>query len=124
MDLVDEEHVALFEIGELRGEVAGLGDHRPRGRAEVDAELARHDLRQRRLAETRGSDEQDVIERLAAGLGRVDEDLQVGARLPLADEVGQHERAQGRLAVVVAALGRDQAGRGVAEQLKELAGVD
>ncbi len=28
VDLVDEQHVAVFEIGEQRGEVAGLGDHR------------------------------------------------------------------------------------------------
>ena len=57
-----------FEIGELRGEVAGLGDHRPRGRAEVDAEFARDDLRQRRLAEARRADEQHMIQRLAARL--------------------------------------------------------
>ena len=65
VDFVDEQHVALFEIGEQRGEIAGLGDHRPGGGAEIDAELARHDLRQRRLAQTRRADEQHVIERLA-----------------------------------------------------------
>ena len=64
MDLVDEQHVALFEIGEQRREIAGLGDHRAGGGAEVDAELARHDLRQRGLAEARGADEQHVVERL------------------------------------------------------------
>ena len=30
MDLVDEQHVARLEIGQLRGEVAGLGDDRAR----------------------------------------------------------------------------------------------
>ena len=30
MDLVDEEHVALFEVGQQRREIAGLGDHRAR----------------------------------------------------------------------------------------------
>ena len=30
VDLVDEQHVALFEIGEQRREIAGLGDHRTR----------------------------------------------------------------------------------------------
>ena len=64
VDFVDEQHVALFEIGEERGKIAGLGDHRPRRGAEIDAELARHDLRQRRLAEPRRADEQHVIERL------------------------------------------------------------
>ena len=66
VDLVDEQDVALFEIGEQRGEVAGLGDHRPGGGAEIDAELARDDLRQRGLAEAGRADEQHVVERLAA----------------------------------------------------------
>ena len=30
MDLVDEQHIALFEIGEERRKIAGLGDHRAR----------------------------------------------------------------------------------------------
>ena len=63
VDLVDEQHVALFEIGQQRREIAGLGDHRPGGGAEVDAQLARHDLRQRRLAQPRRADEQHMIER-------------------------------------------------------------
>ena len=53
VDFVDEENVAVLEIGEQRREVAGLGDHRAGGGAEIDAELARHDLGERRLAETR-----------------------------------------------------------------------
>ena len=94
MDLVDEEDVALLEVGEQRREVAGLGDDRPGGRAEIDAELARHDLRQRRLAQARRADEQHMVERLAARLRRLDEDLQIGARGRLADELGEHQRAQ------------------------------
>ena len=74
MNLVDEQDVARLEIGELRREIARLGDDRPRGRAEIDAELARDDLRQRRLAEAGRTDEQHMIERLAARLGRFDED--------------------------------------------------
>ncbi len=50
VDLVDEQHVARLEIGEQRGEIAGLGDHRTGGGAEIDAQFARHDLRQRGLA--------------------------------------------------------------------------
>ena len=70
VDLVDEQHVALFEIGEQRREVAGLGDHRPGGGAEIDAQLARHDLRQRRLAEPGRPDEQHMVERLARACAR------------------------------------------------------
>ena len=74
VDLVDEEHVARLDRGEDRGDVLllerGAGD-----RAEADAELLAHDLRQRRLPEAGRAREQDVVERLAAPLGRVERDL-------------------------------------------------
>ena len=89
MDLVDEEDVAVFEVGEERREVAGLDDDRPGGGAEIHAELARHDLRQRRLAEARRPDEEHMVERLGAPPRRVDEHLEVGPRLGLADEIGE-----------------------------------
>ena len=66
MDLVDEEDVAVLEIGEERREIAGLDDDRAGGGAEIDAELARDDLRERRLAEARRPDEEHVVERLLA----------------------------------------------------------
>ena len=78
MDLVDEEDVALLEIGEERGKVPRLGDDGPRRGAEVDAELARDDLRERRLAEAGWADEEDMVEGVAACTGRLDEDRQVG----------------------------------------------
>ena len=110
MDLVDEEHVALFEIGQERGEIAGLGDHRTRRGAKADTELLGHDLRQRGLAEAGRTDEQHVIQRLAALARRLDEDREILARLLLADEVGQRLRTQRGVAdIVAAALGRDHA---------------
>ena len=66
VDLVDEQDVAILEVGEQRGEVARLGDHRAGGGAEADAHLARQDPGQRRLAEPRRAVEQDVVERFAA----------------------------------------------------------
>ena len=87
VDLVDEQHVAILEIGEERGEVARPGDHRARGRAEIDAELARDDLGERRLAEAGGPGEQHMVERLAPRARRLDEDFEVGADLGLADEL-------------------------------------
>ena len=105
VDLVDEQHVAVFEIGEQRGKVAGLGDDRAGGRAEIDAELARHDLRQRRLAEAGRADEQHMVERLAAALGRLDEHLQIGARRRLADELVERLRAQRHVGVFAALVG-------------------
>ena len=112
MDFVDEQHVARLEIGELRGEVARLGDHRPGGRAEIDAELARDDLRQRRLAEAGRADEQHMVERLAARLGRFDEHLEVFARRLLAGEIGQHLRPQRRVVLGPLLGGDEAAGRG------------
>ncbi len=105
MDLVDEQHVALFQVGQQRGKVAGLGDDGPRGGAEADAQLARHDLGQRGLAEARRPREQHMVERIAARLGGLDEHLEVGARLLLADELAQVLRAQRLLCVIRIALG-------------------
>ena len=114
MDFVDEQHVALFEIGQQRREIAGLGDHRTRGGAKADAEFARHDLRQRGLAEAGGTDEQHVIQRLVTLARRLDEDREILARLRLADEFGQQLRAQRGVADIVGtALGGDDAGRRV-----------
>ena len=96
---------------EQRGEIAGLGDDRPGRRAKADTEFARHDLRQRGLAEARGPDEQHMVQRLAALARGLDEDRQIGARLGLADKFGQQLRTQRGVAdIVAAALRRDDAG--------------
>ena len=97
VDLVDEQHVAVLEIGEQRREIAGLGDDRPRCGAEIDAELARHDLRQRRLAETGRPGEQHMVERFAARLRRLDEHGEVLLGLGLADELAKALRPQMRI---------------------------
>src|SRR6185437_1185455 len=120
MDLIDEEHVALFEIGEKGSEIAGLRDHRSGRRAKTDAELTRHDLCQRGLAKARRAAEQHVIERLAALARRLDEYGEVRARLRLADKLRQHLRTQrGVAGVLVAPLRRDDA-RGRAHSLPRL----
>ena len=111
VNLVDEQHVARLEIGEQRGKIAGLGDHRARGGAEIDAQFARDDLRQRRLAEAGRPDEQHVVERFLARARRLDEHPQIGARLFLADEFGEPLRAQRGIDVVVALVGGHQAAR-------------
>src|SRR5262249_57310001 len=50
VDFVDEEDVAVLQVGKQRGEVARLGNDGARGGAEANAELARHDLSERGLA--------------------------------------------------------------------------
>ena len=94
VNLVDEQHVALLEIGEERGKIAGLGNDRAGRGAKVYAELARHDLRKRRLAEPGRADEQHMVERLLARPRGLDENGEVRARLLLADEFGEALRAQ------------------------------
>src|SRR5262249_29690198 len=111
VDLIDEQDVALLQIGEQRREIAGLGDHRPGSGAEIDPELARHDLRQRGLAEPGWTDEQPMAARLGPGARRGDEYREILARLFLADELGKLLRTQrGFGDVLVAALGSDDAG--------------
>ncbi len=106
MDLVDEEHVALFQVGEQRGEVTGLGNHRPRRGAEIHAKLAGDDLRQRGLAKARRTNKQHVIERLAPRPRRCDEHVEILACLLLTDELSELLRAQrGFRDVFIAAFG-------------------
>ena len=115
MNLVDEQDVARLEIGELRRQIARFDDDGSGSRAEIDAELARHDLRQRRLAETGRTEEQHVIERLAARLGRRDEDPEILARRFLAGEISEELRANRRL-VLRPLFGGEETARGVGHQ--------
>src|SRR5262249_51563579 len=107
---VDEQDVALFEVGEQRREVAGLGDHRTRCRAEVHPELARYDLGERGFTEARRTDQQHVIERFAPRTRRLDEHAEIRARLLRADELAEPLRAQrGFDDVLIVALTTDEA---------------
>jgi hypothetical protein len=77
VDLVDEQHVALAQRGEHRGQVAGALDGRTGGGADLRPHLGGHDVGQRRLAQPRRAVEQDVVDRLIALPRRVDQDRQV-----------------------------------------------
>ncbi len=89
MYLVDEEDVALLQIGQQGGEVTGLFDGRAAGDADLHPHLVGDDARQRRLAQTRRAVEQDVVHRLAPALGRFEIDFQVLLDLFLSDVVLQ-----------------------------------
>ena len=105
VDFVDEQNIALLEIGQKRRKVAGLGDHRAGGGAEIDAEFARDDLRQRGLAQSRRADKQHMVERFLAPACRLDEDRQIFSRLLLTDKFGKLLRTQrGFRGVFVAAF--------------------
>ncbi len=118
MDFVDEQDVVRLQIGQKRGEIAGALDHRPRGGAEPDPELARDDLRQGRLAEPGRAEKQHMVERLAPALRRRDEDAQIVAQLALADEFVEDERPNRGLGRVLLVLfGGDHPRRGLAHRV-------
>ena len=94
MNLVDKQHIALVEVGQQAGEVGGLLDDRAAGDFHVAAHLPGEDAGERGLAEARRATEQDVVERLAALLGRLDRDAEPLLDLELAGEIGEHSRAQ------------------------------
>ncbi len=130
MDLVDEQDIARLEVGQDGGEIAGLGQHRPGGGAEADAELAGDDLGEGRLAEAGRAEQQDMVERLAAGAGGVDVDAQIGLGLLLADEFGERLGTQravggvGRGARGVGRLWRDETVGGLAHWPRSLIARD
>jgi hypothetical protein len=103
MNLVDEQHVVRFEIGQQRGEVARALEHRSRSLPQADAHLVGDDVRERRLAEPRWAEDQHVVERVAALACRADEDLHLLGNLRLADVVGQQARADGAVGELVVA---------------------
>ena len=67
----------------------------PGGGSEADSELAGDDLGERGLAEAGRAEEEDMVERVAAALRRLDEDPQILPRRLLADEIVERLGAQG-----------------------------
>ncbi len=85
MDLVDEQNVVGFEVGEQRREIAGALQHGTGGLAQIDAHLARDDVSERGLAQPGRPEQQDVIERLVPIARCLDEDGELRADLLLTD---------------------------------------
>ena len=89
VDLVEEEHLALGQRGQDRGEVAGVLDRRAAGDPQRDAELVGHDHRERRLAEARRAGEQHVVGWAVAASGRLEDEAELSAYALLADALAQ-----------------------------------
>ena len=70
VDLVDEQHLALGEAGEQRGQVAGALDRRAAGHPDRRAELGRDDHREAGLAQPGRPGQQHVVRRPARGAAR------------------------------------------------------
>ena len=100
MDLVDEQHIALLQVGQQGGKVAGLFNSRAAGNADLHPHFVGDDARQRGLAQTRRAVEQDVIHGLAAPLGGFQINFQVLFDLVLSDVVLQMLRAEAVFLVV------------------------
>ncbi len=94
VDLVHEEDVVRLEARQDRRHVALALDRRTGDRADADAQLVAHDVRERRLAEARWAGEQHVVERLAAVLRRRQRDRQLFLDALLPDEVVERARTQ------------------------------
>src|SRR4029079_18044456 len=100
VDLVDEDDVARLDRGEDRRDVLplerGTGD-----RADPDAELLADDVREARLAEARRPDEEDVVERVAPSLRRIERDRQLLLHARLADKLVEPARPEAPLALLL-----------------------
>ena len=97
MDLVDKQHIALFEICEDRSEVARLFDDRAGSGFQRRTHLIRNDIRQRSFSDARRAREQDMIESLAPFQCRLHKNAQVVLDLLLSDVFGQLRRSKRRL---------------------------
>ncbi len=110
MNFINEQNVALFQIGEQCREIARFRDHRARRGAKADAHFARHDLRQSCFAKAGRADEQHMIERLIPLLRRLDEHREIGARLFLPDKIVERLRTQRGIRVIaLMAFGGEEA---------------
>ncbi len=97
MHLVDEEDVAVVEVREDGGEIAGPFERGTAGGVQPRAHLVGDDPGQARLAEAGRTGEQDVVDGLPALLGRGEHDLEVLAQTGLADEFAEMARPECRL---------------------------
>ena len=93
VDFIHKKNVVPVEIGEDGGKVAAALKHRPRCADKVDAQLGRHDLRQRGFAKTGIAVKKRMVEGLAALTGCAKVHAQVGAQLVLPDKIVKAARA-------------------------------
>src|SRR5690606_14939849 len=95
VDLVEEQHLALAQGGQDRGEVPGPFDGGAGGDAQRGAQLGRDDHGQGGLAESGAARHQDVVGRPAALLGAAQHQGELFADAVLPDELVEGAGAQG-----------------------------
>ena len=106
MDLVDEEHVARFQVGQQRGEIAAALDDRTRCLAQIRPHIVGDDVGEGGLAESRRPEDQHVVERVAAGARRLDEEAELLAHRRLTDVLVEAPGADPPLERLLAGLRR------------------
>src|SRR5665213_1288223 len=104
MDLIDEQHIARLQVGQLRGQIRGTLEHRPRGLAQIHTQLDRNDIGQRGLAQTRWPEYQHMIHGLGALACRGDEDLHLPLHMFLSHIVRQALRTNGTVLLLLTGL--------------------
>jgi hypothetical protein len=111
VDLIEEEDLPGLEVGEDGGHVALDLEGGAAGLLEGDVELVGDDSREGGFTEAGGTEEKDVIEGFAAGLGGLKRDGELFLGFGLADEFGEALGAQLQLdeVIVVDAAGGDEA---------------
>ena len=106
MDLIDEQDVALVEVGQDGGQVTRPLQRRPAGDPEPHLHLGRHDPGQGCFSEARRAGEEKVVGGLAPLAGGAEDDLEVLPQRRLADELGQAAGPQRGLLLLVLRVGR------------------
>lgn len=89
MDLVDEQDIALLQLGQDRGQVTGPFQSRSGGDVESDLHLGGDDPRQGGFAQAGWPGEQEVVGGLTAELGRAQDDRQVFLEFGLSHEIAE-----------------------------------
>ena len=105
VDLVDEEHVVRFKRREDARQIARFVEHGPRCDFEAYAQFVGDDVAQRRLAQSRRTVQECMVERFATVFGSLDKDTEVLDDLLLSAEVTEAQRAEGIFEIL---LGRGQ----------------
>ena len=72
MNLVEEKHLAIAQIGKDGGKVALDDEGRTRGLLEADVELVGDDGRERGFSQAGRAEEEHVVQGFAARLGRLE----------------------------------------------------
>ena len=94
VNFVNKKNVALLQVGEQSGQVAGFFDGGAAGAFDADAHAFGDDVGQGGFAQAGRPAEEKMIQRLAALFGGLDGDFQPFLDIVLAGELGKQGRAQ------------------------------